>query len=143
MENFFGGLLADKSSKLAGSGQNPTAIGNMGNSMARVKQRMTLPTEISAQQVIKQNQDLGKDDAEMELGREIISNQEKLLTNAVKLHQMNTEWSAKTMKADLELRRIEAEHKQSVARYSLNAATEQAYTDGFTTAYQMSAEIFD
>ena len=59
MENFFGGLIADKSDKLAGSGQNPTTVGSMGNSMARVKAKMKLPTEISAQQVIDLEREMG------------------------------------------------------------------------------------
>ena len=46
------------------------------------------------------------------------------------------------MKADQRLRTIEGKHKQQVSQYMLGAATTQAYTDGYTEAYQMSAEIF-
>ena len=46
------------------------------------------------------------------------------------------------MKADQKLREIEAGHNQTVSRYMLGAAATQAYTDGFTEAYQMGAEIF-
>ncbi|MFO0053480.1 MAG: hypothetical protein ACK53Q_11125 [Dolichospermum sp.] len=142
MENFFGGLIASKSSKLAGSGQNPTTIGNIGNSMARVKAKMKLPTEISAQQVIDLEREMGQVDAELELVDDIISMQEKLLGKAVDLHGKNTKWAAVTMKADQRLREIESNHDQTVARYTLGAATTQAYRDGFTEAYQVSAEIF-
>ncbi|MFY7885470.1 MAG: hypothetical protein ACOVOV_11585 [Dolichospermum sp.] len=142
MENFFGGLIASKSSKLAGSGQNPTTIGNIGNSMARVKAKMKLPTEISAQQVIDLERQMGQVDAELELVDDIISMQEKLLGKAVDLHGKNTKWAAVTMKADQRLREIESNHDQTVARYTLGAATTQAYRDGFTEAYQVSAEIF-
>ena len=79
MDNFFVGLVANKSGKLAGSGQNPTTIGNMGNSMARVKAKMQLPTEISAQQVLNLEREMGQVDAELELGKQIVSSQEKLL----------------------------------------------------------------
>jgi hypothetical protein len=142
MENFFGGLIASKSSKLAGSGQNPTTIGNIGNSMARVKAKMKLPTEISAQQVINLEREMGQVDAELELVDDIISMQEKLLGKAVDLHGKNTKWAAVTMKADQRLREIESNHDQTVAKYTLGAATTQAYRDGFTEAYQVSAEIF-
>ncbi|MEY3221891.1 MAG: hypothetical protein RLZZ203_747, partial [Cyanobacteriota bacterium] len=67
MDNLFGGLVADKSSKLTGSGQNPTAIGNLGNSMARVKDKMQLPVEISAAKVIQLEQEMGQTAGEMEL----------------------------------------------------------------------------
>lgn len=142
MDNFFGGLVANKSGKLAGSGQNPTTIGNMGNSMARVKAKMQLPAEISAQQVLNLEREMGQVDAELELADDIISAQEKLLSKAVDLHAKNTKWAAVTMKADQKLREIEAGHNQTVSRYMLGAATTQAYTDGFTEAYQMGAEIF-
>ena len=142
MENFFGGLIADKSNKLSGSGENPTAIGNMGNSMARVKAKMKLPTEISAQQVINLNKEMGQVEAELELAKTIVSEQEKLLNKAVDLHNINTQWANVTMKADQRLREIEAGHQQSVARYKLGAAETQAYTDGYTEALQISAEIF-
>jgi hypothetical protein len=142
MENFFGGLVADKSGKLAGSGQNPTAIGNMGNSMARVKAKMKLPTEISAQQVVNLEREMGQVDAELELGKMIVSSQEKLLNKAVDLHNINTQWAAVTMKADQKLREIESGHNQTVSKYMLGAATTQAYDDGYTEAYRVSAEIF-
>lgn len=142
MENFFGGLVADKSGKLVGSGQNPTTIGNMGNSMARVKAKMKLPTEISAQQVINLEREMGQVDAELELADQIISAQEKLLTKAVDLHGKNTKWATTTMKADQKLREIESGHNQNVATYLMGAAKTQAYDDGYTEAYRVSAEIF-
>lgn len=142
MENLFGGLIPAKSGKLAGSGENPTAIGNMGNSMARVKAKMKLPTEISAQQVINLEKELGQVDGELELGKMIVQRQEQLLNKAVDLHDVNTQWANVTMKADQRLRTIEGKHKQQVSQYMLNAAQTQAYTDGYTEAYQMSAEIF-
>ena len=94
MENFFGGLIADKSGKLAGSGQNPTTVGSMGNSIARVKAKMKLPTEISAQQVIDLEREMGQVDAELQLADDIISTQEKLLGKAVDLYAKNTRWAA-------------------------------------------------
>lgn len=142
MENFIKGIVADKSGKLVGSGQNPTTIGNMGNSKARITAKMQLPTEISAQQIINQEREMGQVDGELELAKTIVSNQEKLLNKAVDLHSLNTQWASATMKADQRLREIEAGHQQQVSRYALGAATTQAYTDGYTEAYQMSAEIF-
>ncbi len=142
MENFFGGLIASKSSKLAGSGQNPTTIGNIGNSKARITAKMELPTEISAQQVINLEREMGQVNAELELVDDIIATQEKLLNKAIDLHDKNTKWAGVKMKADQRLREIESSHNQTVARYTLGAATTQAYVDGFTEAYQVSAEIF-
>jgi hypothetical protein len=75
MDNLFGGTLAGKDSKLVGSGQNPTAIGNLGNSMVRVKKNMALPTEISAQQVIRLEKEMGQVAGELELADQIISAQ--------------------------------------------------------------------
>ena len=142
MDNFFRGLVASKSGKLAGSGQNPTTIGNMGNSMARVKSKMQLPTEISAQQVLNLEREMGQVDAELELADQIISKQKTLLGKAVDLHSKNTKWAAVTMEADQKLREIESNHNQTVSKYMLGAATTQAYNDGYTEAYQISAEIF-
>jgi hypothetical protein len=142
MENLFGGLIPAKSGKLAGTGENPTAIGNMGGSMARVKAKMKLPTEISAQQVVNLEKELGQVDGELELGKMIVQRQEQLLSKAVDLHDVNTQWANVTMKADQRMRTIEGKHKQQVSQYMLGAATTQAYTDGYTEAYQMSAEIF-
>ncbi len=142
MENFFGGLVANKSGKLAGSGQNPTTIGNMGNSKARITAKMQLPAEISAQQVINLEREMGQVDAELELADQIISTQKKLLGKAVDLHSKNTKWAAATMEADQKLREIESSHNQTVSKYMLGAATTQAYNDGYTEAYQMGAEIF-
>jgi hypothetical protein len=142
MENFFGGLVANKSGKLAGSGQNPTTIGNMGNSKARITAKMQLPTEISAQQVVNLEKEMGQVDAELELADQIISTQKKLLGKAVDLHGKNTKWAAATMEADQKLREIESSHNQTVSKYMLGAATTQAYNDGYTEAYQMGAEIF-
>lgn len=142
MDNLFGGLVAGKTSKLAGSGQNPTAIGNLGNSMTRVKEKMHLPVEISAAKVIQLEEEMGQVTGEMELADQIISAQEKLLNDAITLHGKNTKWASITMKADQKLREIELQHQQQIATYSLGAAKTQAYVDGYTGAYQMSAEIF-
>lgn len=143
MDNLFGGTLAGKDSKIVGSGQNPTAVGNLGNSMARVKSNMVLPTEISAQQVIRLEKEMGQVTGELELVDQIISAQEKLLNDAISLHSKNTKWASVTMKADQKLREIESQYKQQVATYSLGAAKTQAFVDGYTGAYQMSAEIFE
>lgn len=142
IQNLFGGLVADKSVRLQGSGENPTAIGNLGNSMSLVKAKMKLPEDISANKVIELNREVGKMDGDLELAKQIVSEQKKLLTKAVDLHNINTEWSSITMEADQRLRDIESKHKQTVSRYMLGAATTQAYTDGYVEAYQMSSEIF-
>lgn len=143
MENILGGIVPAKSNKLTGIGKNATSIGDMGGSLARIHAKMQLPAEISAQQVIAQQQELGFVDGEMELAKLIVAHQEKLLNKAVDLHDMNTQWANITMKADQRLREIQAGHQQSVARYQLGAASTQAYTDGYTEAYQMSAKIFE
>jgi hypothetical protein len=142
MENFFGGLTAGKTAKLSGSGQDATAIGNLGNSKARITAKMKLPTEISAQQVLNLEKEMGQVDSELELASQIISSQEKLLNKAIDLHKKNTDWATTTMKADQKLRELEAGHQQAISKYALGAATTQAYTDGYVEAYQMSAEIF-
>jgi hypothetical protein len=103
---------------------------------------MKLPTEISAQQVVNLEREMGQVDAELELVDDIISTQEKLLGKAVDLHAKNTKWAAVTMKADQRLREIESSHNQTVSKYMLGAATTQAYDDGYTEAYRVSAEIF-
>nr|MDZ8061270.1 hypothetical protein [Nostoc sp. EkiNYC01] len=142
IENLFGGIVASNDNKLSGSGQNPTAIGNMGNSAARIKERMVLPTEISANKIIQLEKELGQMDGELELGKAIVSKQKSLLNKAVDLHNINTEWASVTMEADQRLREIESKHKQTISRYMLGAAETQAYVDGYTEAYKMSAEIF-
>ena len=78
----------------------------------------------------------------MELGKTIVKNQEQLLNKAIDLHNINTQWAVTKMKADLKLREMQSGHATEVARYQLGAATTQAYTDGYTEAYQMSAGIF-
>jgi hypothetical protein len=110
--------------------------------MARVKDKMQLPVEISAAKVIQLEQEMGQTAGEMELASQIISAQEKLLNDAITLHGKNTDWAAITMRADQKLREIESKHQQQIATYSLGAAKTQAYVDGYTGAYQMSAEIF-
>ncbi len=142
MENFFGGLTAGKTAKLSGSGQDATAIGNLGNSKARITAKMKLPTEISAQQVLSLEKEMGQVTGELELADQIIAAQEKLLNDAIALHGKNTKWAGITMKADQKLRELEAGHQQAISKYALGAATTQAYTDGYMEAYQMSAEIF-
>ena len=142
MDNLFGGLIADKSSKLSGVGQSPIAIGDMGGSMGRIHAKFNLPTEISASEVIKQEKEIGRVEAEMELAKTIAKNQEQLLNKAIDLHNINTQWATTKMKADIKLREMQQGHATEVARYQLGASTTQAYTDGYTEAYQMSAEIF-
>lgn len=143
MDNFIGGLLADKSGKLSGSGENPTAIGNMGNSMERVKQRMKLPTEISAQQLINLEKESGKVTGELELAKAIAAKQKELLNQDIQLHAVNVDWASTTMDADLKMRQLQSKHQQKVNQYMLGAATEQAFVSGYDEAYKMSAEIFE
>lgn len=142
MENFFGGFLADKSDRLSGSGQNPTAIGNLGNSMTRVKAKMHLPTEISTQTVLNLEKEKGQMAAELELMDQIISSSEKLLGDSVEMHKKNTKWASVTMRADQQLREIESAHGKEVGRYQLGASKTQADYDGYTTIYAQSSEIF-
>ena len=143
MENLLGGLIAPKSSKLVGSGQNPTSIGTMGNPMERIHAKFELPTEISPKEVIRQTEELGRMDAEGALARQIIKNQKVLLKKSVDLYDMNTQWSSEKMQAEQRLREIQSKHGIEVAQHQLGTATTQAYNSGYTTAFQMSAEIFD
>ncbi|MEH2135418.1 hypothetical protein [Nostoc sp.] len=142
IENLFGGLTADNSSKLNGIGSDPTAVGKMGNSLGRIKEKMKLPEKINAQTVIKLEKELGKVDGEIELGRQIVQKQGQQLDKLTQLHQINSQWAETTMKVDQKVREIESTHKQKVSQYMLGASETQAYLDGYQEAYQMSAEIF-
>ena len=145
MDNLFLGLArSNSSSKITGIGGKPTSIGSLGGDpLSNARQEMTLPTEISAQQVITQEQKLGEVDAKLELGKRIVANQSKLLGKAVELYRINTDWAKEKMKADLQLREIQAGHQQAIAGHQLNAATTQAYTNGYIETYNVSAEIFN
>lgn len=142
IENLFGGIIADSNGKLTGIGNDPTAVGNMGNSLGRIKDKMKLPEKIDAQTVIKLEKELGKVDSEIELGRQIVQKQGQQLDKLTQLHQINSQWAETTMKVDQKVREIESTHKQKVSQYVLGAAETQAYLDGYQEAYKISAEIF-
>lgn len=143
IESLFGGLVHDGQSKLNGIGSNQvTKIGNMGNSLSRIKEKMVLPTEISASQVIKSEKDLGHMEGEVELAKDIADKHGKQLDKLLELHKINVGYTQKVMHVDQQLRSIEAGHGRAVSRYMLGAAETQAGLDGFQQAYQMSAEIF-
>lgn len=142
IENLFGGILADRDNKLSGVGNNPTAIGNMGNPMNRIKQGMKLPEKIDAQTVINEEKELGKVDAEIQLGQQIVQRRRQRLDKLVQLQKVNSDWSNTTMDIDLKLREIKSGQKQEVSQYMLGAAKTQAYLDGYQQAYNVSEEIF-
>ncbi len=142
IENLFGGIVADRDTKLSGTGNNPTAIGNMGSPMSRIKQGMKLPEKIDAQTVINEEKELGKVDAEIQLGQQIVQKRKQRLDKLVQLQKVNSDWSGTTMDIDLKLREIESGQKQKVSQYMLGAAETQAYLDGYQQAYNVSEEIF-
>ena len=143
IENLFGGLVDDGHNKINGIGSNQvTKIGNMGNSLSRIKQKMVLPTEISANQVIKSEKELGHMEGEVELAKNIADKQGKQLDRLLELHKINAAHTQKVMHVDQQLRSIEGQHGKAVSRYMLSAAETQANLDGYQEAYRMSAEIF-
>jgi len=143
IENLFGGLVHDGHNKINGIGSNQvTKVGNMGNSLSRIKSKMVLPTEISASQVIKSEKDLGHMEGEVELAKDIADKESKQLDKLLELHKINVGYTQKVMHVDQQLRSIEGQHGRAVSRYMLGAAETQASLDGFQEAYQMSAEIF-
>ncbi|WP_375511790.1 hypothetical protein [uncultured Nostoc sp.] len=142
IENLFGGLVNDGKSKLSGIGSNPTKIGNMGSPLSRIKEKMILPSEISAQQVINSEKDLAYMEGEVELAKDIADKQGKQLDKLLELHKVNVGFTQKVMNVDQQLRTVEAQHGRNVSRYMLGAAETQASLDGYQEAYKMSAEIF-
>lgn len=143
IENLFGGFVIDRQEKINGIGSNPTKIGDMGNSLSRIRQKMVLPETISAQQVVDSSKELAQIEGEVELAKDIADYQGKQLDELVQLHEVNVGHAQKVMAVDQKLRQIEAQHGRSVSRYMLGAAETQASLDGYQQAYQMSAEIFE
>lgn len=142
IENLFGGIVNNERSQLAGIGSDPTKIGDMGKSLSRIKEKMVLPSEISANQVIKSAKELSNMEGEVEIAKDIAEYQSKQLDKLLQLHEINVAHTNKVMQVDQRLRTIEAQHGRGVARYRLGAAETQASLDGYQEAYKMSAEIF-
>ena len=143
IENLFGGIVPSGSGgQIQGTGGDPTKIGIMGNPKTRIKAKMVLPTEISAAQSIKQSQELGQLDAEVELAKDISAKQGQQLDKLLELQRINTDFSKKVMNVDQSLRTIEAGHGRSVAQFQLGAAETQASFDGYQQIYNMGSEIF-
>lgn len=143
MDNLFGGLVGSNKTQLAGIGADPTKIGDMGRSLTRIKAKMVLPTEISAQQVLKQAEEMGRMDAEVELAKDITDYQSKQLDKLLELHKINVGFTQKTMQVDQALRTIEAGHGKVVSKYHLGAAETQVNLDGYQQIYTVQAtEIF-
>lgn len=143
LENLFGGLAPTDKTKLTGVGADPRQVGLMGNAKARIQSKMVLPTEISANQVLKQAEELGQAEAELELAKTIADYQGKQVEQLVNLHQINSSYSEKMMQVDQRVRSIDAGHARKVSQYQLGAGETQAHLDGYRQIHDVQAtEIF-
>jgi CRISPR/Cas system-associated endonuclease Cas1 len=144
LNNIFGGLApSGNKTDLKGIGTNATKIGDMGSSLARIKERMILPESVSAQQVLDEAKHTGEIEAQLELAKEIVTSRKQQMEQLLRLHELNVQHTQNVMQVDERLRGIEAGHGKVVSRYQLGAAETQirltAYEDVYTT---QAAEIF-
>jgi hypothetical protein len=114
----------------------------MGQSLSRIKGKMVLPSDISPACLLKQAEELGTVEGEVELAKQIADTQGKQVDKLLELHRINAQYTQKMMTVDQSLRQLEANHGRQVAKYQLKAAETQAGFDGYTQAYQMGAELF-
>jgi CRISPR/Cas system-associated endonuclease Cas1 len=144
LDNVFKGLApSSNKTDLKGIGTNVTKIGDMGSSLARIKERMILPESVSAQQVLNEAKHTGEIEAQLELARDIVTSRKQQMEQLLRLHELNVQHTQNVMQVDERLRGIEAGHGKVVSRYQLGAAETQirltAYEDVYTT---QAAEIF-
>lgn len=142
IEQLFGGLVPSPRGKLAGLGSDPTKIGDMGQSLSRIRDKMVLPSDISPACLLKQAEELGTVEGEVEIAKQLADTQGKQVDKLMELHRINAQYTQKMMGVDQSLRQLEANHGRQVAKYQLKAAETQASFDGYTQAYQMGAELF-
>ena len=144
LDNVFKGLApSGNRTDLKGIGTNVTKIGDMGSSLARIKERMILPESVSAQQVLNEAKHTGEIEAQLQLAKEIVTSRSQQMDQLLRLHELNVQHTQKVMQVDERLRGIEASHGKVVSRHQLGAAETQirltAYEDVYTT---QAAEIF-
>lgn len=141
LDNILQGLVPTGKTQLTGiNGGDITKIGDMGDSLQRIKQRMKLPKSVSAQQVLEEAEHTGKIEAQLALAQEIVNSRGRELDQLVRLHEINVKHTQKLMQVDERLRTIQAEHGKTVARYQLGAAETQVNLGAFETVYDVQAE---
>ena len=144
LDNVFKGLApSGNRTDLKGIGTNVTKIGDMGSSLARIKERMILPESVSAQQVLDEAKHTGEIEAQLQLAKEIVTSRSEQMDQLLKLHELNVQHTQKVMQVDERLRRIEASHGKVVSRHQLGAAETQVNLNAYETVYTVQAtEIF-
>lgn len=144
LDNIFGGLASSNNkTDLKGIGTNVTKIGDMGSSLARIKERMVLPESVSAQQVLDEAKHTGEIEAQLELARDIVTSRSQQMDQLLRLHELNVQHTQKVMQVDERLRGIEASHGKVVSKYQLGAAETQVNLNAYETVYTVQAtEIF-
>jgi CRISPR/Cas system-associated endonuclease Cas1 len=142
-DNIFAGLATQEKTQLTGMGTDVTKIGDMGASLARIKETMKLPAGVSAQQVLQEAKNTGEIEAQLTLAKDIATSRSQQMDQLVRLHEINVQHTQKVMQVDERLRSIQANHGKAVSRYQLGAAETQVNLDGFQTVYEVQAkEIF-
>jgi CRISPR/Cas system-associated endonuclease Cas1 len=144
LDNIFGGLASSNNkTDLKGIGTNVTKIGDMGSSLARIKERMVLPESVSAQQVLDEAKHTGEIEAQLELARDIVTSRKQQMEQLLRLHELNVQHTQNVMQVDERLRGIEAGHGKVVSKYQLGAAETQVNLNAYETVYTVQAtEIF-
>jgi len=139
----FGGLAPTDKIKLSGFSGEPGKVGNMGDPLNRIKAKSLLPTEVSANQVLKSAKEVGEMEAEVELAKDIAKYQQENVSKLEQLHDINLSHSKFMMQADLRRRKAQSVHGKDISRYTLNAVENHADLTGFQTVYDVQAtEIF-
>lgn len=144
LDNVFKGLApSGNKTDLKGIGTNVTKIGDMGSSLARIKERMILPESVSAQQVLDEAKHTGEIEAQLQLAKEIVTSRSQQMDQLLRLHELNVQHTQKVMQVDERLRGIEASHGKVVSRHQLGAAETQVNLNAYETVYTVQAtEIF-
>lgn len=143
-DNVFAGLTPAGKSQLVGIGSDVTKIGDMGSSLAKIKETMTLPAGVSAQQILQEAKNTGEIEAQLALAKEIVTSRGQQLDELVRLHELNVQHTQKVMQVDERLKGIEAAHGKVVSRYQLGTAETQVNLNAYQTVYEVQAkEIFE
>lgn len=136
-----GGLAPiDRTTEL-GIGADPRIVG--GKVKARLQKGMQLPTQVSAQAVVKSEQELAKVDAEVEQLKVVAQNQQDAAKKYVQMHEIHVNHSKAMMGMDRQVQSIDAAHGQEVSRYQLGSARTVAYLDAFQKQMEVANGIFD
>jgi hypothetical protein len=140
VQNLLGGFAPNDNSNL-GTGGDPRRIWD-GNANAITK-HYSLPPKVTANQLVETHQQLGQVKAQNELLKEYSSNTQKIVDTAIANHQIRTAHSQHMMGAEVKFREINSAHSQNVGNFQLNAATTQAYHDGYTQELKLAGDIID